>query len=57
MRVTKPETEEEENFVRFSDLGQAEDAVVTIQDATGKKRMISVDAITGRCAIKTGGEA
>jgi len=57
MQVTKSEMEEEESFVRFSDLGQAEDAVVTIQDATGKKRMITVDAITGRCAIKTGGEA
>ena len=56
-RVTKPEAEQEENYVRFSELGQAEDAVVTIQDATGKKRMITVDATTGRCAIKTGGEA
>jgi len=56
VRVTKPGTEEEENFVRFSDIGQAEDAVVTIQDAAGKNRTITVDAITGRCAIETGGE-
>ena len=56
MRVTKPGTEEEENFVRFSDIGQAEDAVVAIQDAAGKNRTITVDAITGRCAIETGEE-
>lgn len=55
-RVTKPGTEEEEDSVGFSELGQAEDAVVTIRDADGKERLITVDGITGRCAIKTGEE-
>jgi prepilin-type N-terminal cleavage/methylation domain-containing protein len=53
--VRKPGIDEEEDFVSFTQLGQSEDAAILIEGPTGKERIVTVDSITGRCAV-TGGK-
>jgi prepilin-type N-terminal cleavage/methylation domain-containing protein len=50
--VQKPGVPEEENFVDFSDVGQSETAFITLEDATGVKKTILVDSLTGRCSVQ-----
>ncbi|HUV04719.1 MAG TPA: hypothetical protein VMX94_06390 [Armatimonadota bacterium] len=49
--ISKPGVEEEERWVSFTELGRSEKAAITVADEQGKVRTVSVDAITGRCAI------
>lgn len=55
--VEKPGTDQEENFIGFLETGQAEQASVTITDVRGRQRRITVDGITGRCAMESDGDA
>jgi type II secretion system protein H len=45
------ESAETEDTVTFSALGQAEDIRITLSDERGNRRIIAVDAITGRCEL------
>ena len=54
LAVRKPGVEEEQDLVSFSQLGQSEDAVIVVESANGRERRITVDAVTGRCAIESG---
>ena len=49
--VHKPGVEEEEDFVSFSELGQSEEAVVVVEGVNGRNQTVTVDAVTGRCAV------
>ena len=49
--VRKLGTDRDERFVGFSQLGQADNAVIRVVDVRGKQRVITVDAITGRCTV------
>ena len=49
--VRGPEIDRDDSFVGFSQLGQADGAVITVVDARGKTRAITVDGITGRCSV------
>lgn len=49
--IEKSGTDEEEDFISFTQIGQSETAAVTIADSKGRQRRITVDAITGRCSI------
>lgn len=51
--VRKPGVPEDEDFVDFSDAGQSEPAVITLEDATGVKKIVVVDSITGRCSVQS----
>jgi prepilin-type N-terminal cleavage/methylation domain-containing protein len=51
-RVEKPGVPEEERYVAFSQLGQAEEAVIMLLDARGKGKAIVVDPVTGHCRIE-----
>ncbi len=55
--VRKLGTEEQEDFVGFLETGQAEHASVTITDAKGRQRRITVNGITGRCVIESDEDA
>jgi prepilin-type N-terminal cleavage/methylation domain-containing protein len=54
LAVRKSGVEEEQDLVSFSQLGQSEDAVIVVEGANGKERRITVDAVTGRCAVESG---
>ena len=49
--LEKPGIDEEQDFVGFTQTGQAEGATITITDIRGRQRRILIDGITGRCAI------
>jgi type II secretion system protein H len=51
--VRKPGVDEEEDFVSFTQLGQSEDAVVTVGGANDRSRTVVVDAVTGRCTVES----
>lgn len=51
LSVSKPGADEEETWISFTELGQAEDAVIEIGDAHGGTRTVVVEAITGRCEV------
>ena len=53
VEILKPGVPEEETYVTFTELGRSEDAIVTLADSRGRERRITVDSITGRCAIET----
>jgi len=38
-------------MLTFSELGQAEDVRITLEDKHGNQRIVQVDAITGRCEL------
>lgn len=50
--VDKPGTDEQEDYVGFTEAGKSETATVVIADAKDRQRRITVDAITGRCEIE-----
>ncbi len=51
--VEKPGTDEEEDFIVFSKIGETQSAAVTITDAKGRQRRITVDGVTGRCVVES----
>ena len=51
--VEKPGTDEEEDFIGFTQIGQSERAAVVITDSKGRLRRIIVDGITGRCMVES----
>lgn len=52
--IIKTDTvEEDENWVEFTKLGQAEDAIIELTDADKQKRYVVIDPITGRCRVQT----
>lgn len=51
--VRKPGIDVEEDYVGFSQMGQADDTVIAIVDARDKERYIVIDSITGRASIKS----
>ncbi len=51
--VRKPGTDEEEDYIGFTQTGQAEGASVAITDSRGRQRRIIVDGITGRCVVES----
>lgn len=55
-RVIKADTDENENFVEFTKLGEAEEAIIELTDTEGQKRYVMVDSITGRCRVQTSEE-
>lgn len=52
-RVSKSDNVEDENWLEFSGMGQAEDARIEMTDDKDLKKYIDVDSITGRCRIRT----
>ena len=55
-RVSKPGVAPPEEYVDFSQVGQSEDAAVTVVDSAGRERLVTVDAVTGHCAVVVGQE-
>jgi len=53
--VEKPGTDEEEDFIGFTQVGQSERAAVVITDSKERQRRITVDGITGRCVVESDG--
>ena len=49
--VQKLGAERDEFFVGFSQLGRADSVTITVADRRGKRRVITVDGITGRCSV------
>lgn len=41
----------DENWIRFTELGQTENALIRIGDDYGRTRTVAVDAVTGRCEV------
>lgn len=56
--ISKPGIDVQERWISFTELGQAEDAEITVVDSEGNERIVSVDGLTGRCKIiKSNGDA
>lgn len=55
--VEKTGSDEEQEYISFSRIGQAENASVTITDSKGRQRRITVDGITGRCVVESDADA
>lgn len=50
-QVKRQGTKEENRTVVFTQFGQAEDVAVVIHEQGGRERIVSLDAITGRCRV------
>lgn len=51
-KLVKANGVENENWVEFSKLGQADQTLIQLTDNSGQNRYIIVDPITGRCRIE-----
>lgn len=51
LSVRKTGVQEDEDYVCFTQFGQSEEAVISIEGAGQKERRVTVDPITGRCAV------
>ncbi|MHB9023283.1 MAG: prepilin-type N-terminal cleavage/methylation domain-containing protein [Armatimonadota bacterium] len=54
--VWKPSAEEEQLFCGFTPLGQTDEATITLVDKEGRRRLIHLDPITGRCKVEIDNE-
>jgi len=54
VEIRKAGIEEQEAYVDFSQIGRSEDAMITVADSAGRERSVTVDAVTGRCAVRVG---
>ncbi len=52
-QISKPGGIGDENWLEFSGLGQAQQAVIELATDRGQKRYVAVDQITGRCRVRT----
>ena len=50
--VDKPDAPGSEPTVQFNQFGAAQQAQVTLDDGHGRQRIITLDAITGRCVVE-----
>lgn len=51
-RIVKANGVEDEAWVEFSKLGQADQTVIQLTDNSGQNRYVIVDPITGRCRVE-----
>ncbi|MHB9132114.1 MAG: GspH/FimT family pseudopilin [Armatimonadota bacterium] len=50
--VDKPNAPGSEPTIQFDQTGRAEQAQITLEDERGRQRIITLDALTGRCTVE-----
>ncbi len=52
-QITKPGTEDNENWVEFTGTGQVEETRIELTDGKDQLKYVSVDPMTGRCQVRS----
>jgi len=52
-QVSKPDTQDEENWVEFSGIGQVDETRIELSDGHDHFKYVSVDPMTGRCKVRS----